>query len=109
MLLCLVKGSSSWCLVGATALVMLLGVGKQILGGDSPVACGAPVLEGPARGEQPERCRRELGDDGAELGHGATCSRISMSLTPTAASSAVWFMGCPLVKGAGGGGGTEQG
>jgi hypothetical protein len=72
-------------------VVMLFGVSEEVLCGDLPVARGAPVVEDPARREQPERCRRELGDGGAELGHGATCSRISMSSTPTAASSAVWF------------------
>ena len=70
-------------------IVVLPRVMDEVVSVDLSVAGGAPVLEVPARREQPERCRRQLGDDGAESGHGATGSRLSMSSTPT--SSTVWF------------------
>ena len=111
MLLCLVKGQSRRRLVGRRPMVVMLpSVRDEVLGGDSPAARGAPVLEVPARGEQPERCGRELGDDGAERGHDATSPTITMSSSLAAAWRAVLFTGvsfggrAPTV-----GGGTGQG
>ena len=74
-------------------IVVLPSVKDEVVSVDLSVAGGAPVLEVPARREQPGRSRRQLGDDGAERGHDATSLTITMSSPRTAAWSAVWFTG----------------
>ena len=89
-------------------ILVLSSVEDEVVSVDLPVTGGAPVLEVPARWEQPERCRRQLGNDGAESRHGATGSRLSMSSMPT--SSTVWFTRVSFGRGvADGRGGTGQG